>query len=41
VESFFSTLKQELETTGWANEPAVAHAIGEYIDRFDTPVRWH
>jgi transposase InsO family protein len=41
VESFFSTLKQELDTTTWANEPAAAHAIGEYIDRFYNPQRLH
>jgi transposase InsO family protein len=41
VESFFSTLKQELESTAWANEPAAAHAVGEYIDRFYNPVRLH
>ena len=41
VESFFSTLKQELETTTWANEPAAAQAVGEYIDRFYNPQRLH
>jgi len=41
VESFFSTLKQELDATPWANEPAAAHAIGEYIDRFYNPRRLH
>lgn len=40
VESFFSTLKQELDMT-WANEPAATHAIGEYIDRFYNPRRLH
>jgi transposase InsO family protein len=41
VESFFSTLKQELDGTTWANEPAATHAIGEYIDRFYNPRRLH
>jgi transposase InsO family protein len=41
VESFFSTLKHELDATTWANEPAAAHAIGEYIDRFYNPQRLH
>jgi len=41
VESFFSTLKQELDGTAWANEPAAAHAIGDYIDRFYNPQRLH
>jgi len=41
VESFFSTLKQELDATHWANEPAAAHAVGEYIDRFYNPQRLH
>ena len=41
VESFFSTLKQELDPTTWANEPAAAHAIGAYIDRFYNPHRLH
>ena len=41
VESFFSTLKQELDGATWANEPAATHAIGEYIDRFYNPQRLH
>jgi transposase InsO family protein len=41
VESFFSTLKQELDPTLWTNEAAVTHVIGDYIDRFYNPTRLH
>jgi putative transposase len=41
VESFFSTLKQELGATTWPNALVATHAIGEYIDRFYNPQRLH
>jgi putative transposase len=41
VESFFSTLKQELETSQWPTRAAATTAIGHYIDHFYNPVRLH
>jgi putative transposase len=41
VESFFSTLKQELETRRWPTYAAAMTAIAAYIDGFYNPVRLH
>jgi putative transposase len=41
VESFFSTLKQELPTSRWPTRAAATRAIGDYVDRFYNPVRLH
>jgi len=41
VESFFSTLKQELGARVWPNALAVTTAIAEYIDGFYNPRRLH
>jgi transposase InsO family protein len=41
VESFFSSLKQELGVTRWPSRAAAHRAIEHYIDRFYNPVRLH
>jgi transposase InsO family protein len=41
VESFFSTLKHELETRRWPTDAAATVAIAAYIDGFYNPVRLH
>jgi transposase InsO family protein len=41
VESFFSTLKQELEIRRWPTYAAAMTAIADYIDGFYNPVRLH
>ena len=41
VESFFSTLKHELDTRRWPTEAAATTALATYIDGFYNPVRLH
>ena len=41
VESFFSTLKHELDPRGWRTEAAATAALATYIDGFYNPVRLH
>jgi transposase InsO family protein len=41
VESFFSTLKQELAPAYWPTEAAATRAIATYIESFYNPVRLH
>ena len=41
VESFFSTLKQELEPPRWPTEAAATSAVATYIESFYNPVRLH
>jgi transposase InsO family protein len=41
VESFFSTLKHELETRDWPTEAAATAALATYIDGFSNPIRLH
>ena len=41
VESFFSTLKQELAPARWPTEAAATSAIATYIESFYNPVRLH
>jgi putative transposase len=41
VESFFSTLKRELEVRRWPTRAVAMAAIGAYIDGFYNPVRLH
>ena len=41
VESFFSTLKHELDTRRWTTEAAATAALATYIDGFYNPVRLH
>jgi putative transposase len=41
VESFFSTLKRELETRHWATRQAATSAIGTYIDDVYNATRFH
>ena len=41
AESFFSTLKTELETTRWPTRRQAAAAIATYIDAYYNPVRQH
>ena len=41
VESFFSTLKQELEPARWPTVAAATTAIATYIESFYNPVRLH
>lgn len=41
VESFFSSLKQELATPQWPTRAAAARAVGTYIEAFYNPVRLH
>ena len=41
VESFFSTLKQELAPARWPTRATAAHAIAEYIEGFYNPRRLH
>jgi putative transposase len=41
VESFFSSLKRELEAETWPNRLVATQAIGDYIDRFYNRIRLH
>ena len=41
AESFFSTLKRELDPCHWPTRGAAAAAISDYIERFYNPVRLH
>jgi putative transposase len=41
AESFFSTLKSELETRRWPSRGTAAAALSAYIDGFYNPVRLH
>ena len=41
VESFFRTLKQDLDVAAWPTRRAAATAVMEYIERFYNPRRLH
>ena len=41
VESFFSTLKHELDTRHWATDAIATAALASYIDGFYNPLRLH
>ncbi len=41
VESFFSSLKQELGVARWPSRDAAAQAVADYIERFYNPERLH
>lgn len=41
MESFFSSLKQELGVERWPSRTAAHRAVADYIERFYNPVRLH